>query len=136
MTDFTNIRNAIANLVSAVEDAANDLVTTANTQRVELIALYNRMRETNKDLCEFGSIVGDAGAALLDISELCEDVAVKAPAAIEIGADRLPECNYEDLDDFCDECGRAIVNGDDATITDEGLILCADCHPITDELDT
>lgn len=109
MTDFTNIREALNTLLEAVDNTATELITTANGQRKELIALYARMRETNEDLAEFGTMVGEMGGALLDIEELCEDVATKANNAIESGADRTPDCDYEELVDFCDECGKAIV---------------------------
>lgn len=127
MTDFTPIRNALANLLEVIDGTAASLIGTANSQRQELIALYGRMRETNADLVEFGSMVGEVGAELLDVEELCEDVAAKAIDVIESGADRLPECPYESLVDFCDECGRAIVDGEEYSFDGANWFTCADC---------
>ena len=132
MTDFTNIREALSTLLNAVEDMTVALTTEANTQRKELIDLYARMRETNKDLGEFGAMVGETGTALLDFEDLCEDVAIKANTAIESGADMVPECDYEDLVEFCDECGRAIVEGEEYDSDIGGWFVCADCMPKTE----
>ena len=127
MTDFTNIREALNTLLEAVDDTAAELITAANGQRKELIALYARMRETNEDLTEFGTMVGEVGTALLDIEELCEDVATKATDAIESGADRLPDCDYQVLVDFCDECGQAIVEGEDYEVNAGDWYTCERC---------
>ena len=127
MTDFTNIREALSNLLTAVEDTAVQLTNEANAQRRELIALYARMHETSKDLCEFGAMIGETGAALLDIEDLCEDVAVKATTAIEGGADCTPSCDYEEFIDFCDECGREIVEGDEYDTEAGGFVICPEC---------
>ena len=127
MTDFTNIREALNTLLEAVDNTATELITAANGQRKELIALYARMRETNEDLAEFGTMVGEVGGALLDVEELCEDVATKANAAIESGADKTPDCDYEELVDFCAECGRAIVEGEEYERNAGDWYTCEHC---------
>ena len=133
MTDFTNIRTALENLLEAVDNTAAELITTANSQRKELIALYTKMRETNEDLAEFGTMVGEVGGALLDIEELCEDVATKANDAIESGADRTPDCDYQVLVDFCDECGKAIVEGEEYELNAGDWYTCEKCLAVYDE---
>ena len=127
MTDFTNIRTALSNLLEAVADTATDLTMTANAQRKELISLYARMRETNKNLCEFGTMIGEVGTALIDIEDICEDVAMKATAAIDGGADCTPNCDYEEFIDFCDECGNEIVEGDEYDTEAGGFVICPAC---------
>ena len=137
MTDFTNIRNALETLLEAVDHTAAELITTANGQRKELIALYTKMRETNEDLAEFGTMVGEVGSALLDIEGLCEDVATKANDAIESGADRTPDCDYQVLVDFCDECGKAIAEGEEYEQCAGGLCTCERClkeYEVADQL--
>ena len=133
MTDFTNIREALNTLLEAVDNTAAELITAANGQRKELIALYARMRETNEDLAEFGTMVGEVGTALLDIEELCEDVATKANDAIESGADRTPDCDYQVLVDFCDECGKAIVEGEEYEVNAGDWYTCEDCLNVYEE---
>lgn len=127
MTDFTNIRNALDNLLAVLDSATADLVGTANAQRKELLALYGRMQATNADLAEFGSLVGDVGAAMLDIEEMCEDVATKVQNVIENGIDETPSANYEDFVGFCDTCGDEILVGEEYSYDGDNGFVCGDC---------
>lgn len=127
MTDFTNIRTALDNLLAVLDSATADLVGTANEQRKELLALYGRMQATNADLIEFGSMVGEVGAAMLDIEELCEDVATKAQNVLEGGIDETPVCNYEEFVGFCDSCGNEILEGEEYSFDGDNGFVCGDC---------
>ena len=127
MTDFTNIREALDNLLSVLDSATADLVGTANEQRKELLALYGRMQATQADIVEFGSMVGETGAAMLDIEELCEDVATKVQNAIEGGLDEIPSCNYEAFVGFCDSCGNEIFEGEEYSFDGDNGFVCGDC---------
>ena len=127
MTDFTNIREALDNLLSVLDSATADLVGTANEQRKELLALYGRMQATSADLIEFGSIVGEAGAAMLDIEELCEDVASKVQNVIENGIDEAPIVNYEDFVGFCETCGDEIMVGEEYSYDGDNGFVCGSC---------
>lgn len=132
-TDFTNLRNALDNLLAVMEHTAADLLGTANQQRRELVELYARMSDTQADISEFGEMMSEAAGAFDDISDVCSDTAVKITDAIESGCDRVPECNYEDLVEFCDECGRAIVDGENYDCTASGWYICADHLPAEDD---
>jgi hypothetical protein len=127
MTDFTNIRTALDNLLAVLDSTTADLVGTANAQRKELLDLYGRMQETNADLNEFGSMVGEVGAAMLDIEELCEDVATKAQNVIEGGLNETPGVNYEDFVGFCETCGNEILAGEEYSYDDDNGFVCGDC---------
>jgi hypothetical protein len=127
MTDFTPIRNALDNLLAVLDSATADLVGTANAQRRELLDLYGRMQATNADLIELGSIVGDAGAAMLNIEEMCEDVASKAQNVIEGGLDEIPAADYEDFVGFCETCGNEILVSEEYDRDGDGELVCADC---------
>ena len=127
MTDFTNIRTALDNLLAVLDSATADLVGTANEQRKELLALYGRMQATNADLIEFGSMVGEAGAAMLDLEELCEDVATKAQNVIEGGLDETPGVDYEVFVGFCDNCGNEILEGEEYSFDGDNGFVCGDC---------
>lgn len=127
MTDFTNIREALDNLLTVLDNATADLVGTANAQRKELLALYGRMQATNADLLEFGSMVGEAGAAMLDIEELCEDVVSKVQNVIEGGIDETPNVDYEDFVGFCETCGGEILVGEECSFDGGNGFVCVDC---------
>lgn len=127
MTDFTNIREALDNLLTVLDDTMDGLILTANEQRKELLSLYGRMQATNADLIEFGSIVGEAGAAMLDIEEMCEDVVTKVQNVIENGIDEAPIADYEDFVGFCETCGSEILVGEEYSCDGDGELMCADC---------
>jgi hypothetical protein len=131
--DFTSLRESAQSFMASMEGALTDLLGIANAQRKELISLYQRMADTQADIKEFSEITAEVAETFDAITDVAEDVVVKVGNAIEGGADLTPECNYEDLAEFCDECGRAITNDEDYTEEAGGFVLCADCHPINDE---
>jgi hypothetical protein len=116
-----------------MEGALTDLLEMANGQRKELLSLYQRMADTRADITEFSEITAEVAETFDAITDVAEDVVRKVDNAIDGGADLTPDCNYEDLADFCDECGRAIINDEDYTEEAGGFVLCADCHPIEEE---
>ena len=131
--DFTPLRESAQSFMASMEGALTDLLSTANGQRKELLSLYQRMADTQADIKEFSEITAEVANTFDDITDVAEDVVVKVGSAIEGGADLTPACDYEDLADFCDECGRAITHDEVYTEDAGGFILCADCHPIEDE---
>ena len=133
--DFTSLRETAHSFMASVEGALTDLLGIANGQRKELLSLYQRMADTQADIKEFSEITAEVAETFDAITDVAEDVAVKVGTAIEGGADLTPDCNYEDLAEFCDECGRAITNDEDYTEEVGGYVVCADCHPIKDEDD-
>lgn len=133
--DFTSLRETAHSFMASMEGALTDLLGIANGQRKELLSLYQRMADTQTDIKEFSDIAAEVAETFDAITDVAEDVVVKVGNAIEGGADLTPDCSYEDLADFCDECGRAITNDEDYTEEAGGFVLCADCHPIEDETD-
>ena len=131
--DFTSLREAAQNFMASAEGTLTDLLGIANGQRKELISIYQRMADTQADIKEFSEITAEIAVTFDGITDVAEDVAMKVGNAIEGGADLTPDCDYEDLAEFCDECGRAITIDEDYTEEAGGFVLCADCHPINDE---
>lgn len=131
--DFTSLRETAQNFMASMEGTLTDLLGIANAQRKELLSLYQRMAETQADIKEFSEITAEVAETFDAITDVADDVVAKVGNAIEGGADLTPECDYEDLVEFCDECGRAITNDEDYTEEAGGFVLCADCHPISDE---
>ena len=127
MTDFTNIRTALDNLLAVIDNTAAELIGTANEQRKELLSLYGRMQATQADLHELGAIVGEAGSAMLDVEEICEDVGAKMQGVLEGGIDETPVCNFEVFMGFCSNCGDEIVSGEEYSLDEDNGFVCADC---------
>jgi hypothetical protein len=116
-----------------MEGALTDLLGIANGQRKELISLYQRMADTQADITKFAEITAEVAETLDDLTDVAENVVMRVGSAIDGGADFTPDCDYEDIAEFCDECGRAITYDEDYTEEEGGFVLCADCHPIEDE---
>lgn len=133
-TDFSNLRETLANFLNAVEQTSSDLIEKANEHRTTLLNLYAEIRDNRKDIIEFGEIMDEASIVLGEIGDLHTDVAYKIDAVLTDGADTVPECNYEDFIDYCVECGKVITDEEGAGYSDDGLV-CADCL-IVDEPET
>lgn len=129
-TNFDELRTIANDFAAKMESAFEDLLGTANEQRRELINLYGRMNATREDLLEFAEITDELAMVFDGITEVSHDVACKIEAAMYDGGNFVPECNYEDFTEFCDVCGRAILNTEECTIEDGGEVACVDCHPI------
>ena len=125
-TDFSNIREALANFLNAVEQTSSDLIEKANEHRTNLLNLYAEIRDNREDIVEFGEIMDEASVVLGEIGDLHTDIAYKIDAVLTDGADIVPECNYEDFIDYCVECGKVITDEDGAGYNENGFI-CADC---------
>ena len=130
-TDFSNIREALANFLNAVEQTSSDLIEKANEHRTNLLNLYAEIRDNREDIVEFGEIMDEASVVLGEIGDLHADIAYKIDEVLTDGADIIPECNYEDFVDYCVECGKVITDEDGAGYNGDGFI-CADCL-ITDK---
>lgn len=131
--DFTSLRENAHSFMASMEGALNDLLDVANSQRKTLISLYQRMTDTQADIKEFAEIAAEVSETFDNIADVAEDVIVKVDNAMKGGADLTPDCDYEDLADFCDECGRAITKDEDYTEEVGGFVICADCYPVKDE---
>jgi hypothetical protein len=134
-TNFDELRTIANDFATKMESAFEDLLSTANGQRRELIDLYGRMTATRADLLEFAEITDELALVFDGITEVAHDVACKIDTVMCDGGNFVPECNYEDFTEFCDVCGRAILNTEEYTIEDGGHIACADCHSLDEDVE-
>lgn len=126
-TNLTNLRESLNNFKSMMEQAFSELLDTANEQRREFLELRDRMSRTHSEITELGEVMRGAVDTFDLIGYQCDTTAERIADAIESGAARVPTCNYEELVEFCDECGKPIANGDPYIYTATGEYLCADC---------
>lgn len=133
--ELTNLRESLNNFKAMMEEAFNELLDTANQQRREFLDLRDRMSRTHAEITELGEIMNGAVDTFDLIDYQCDSIAERIADAIESGAARVPTCNYEELVEFCDECGKPISNGDPYIYTATGEYLCADCAGKDDTTD-
>lgn len=125
--DFTPMNEALNALAESINAAHSHLTAKANAERVELMVLFAKMRETHEDFETFGTMMtstaqtlGYAGASMIEYAKLID-------ATIEGGEGSIPECDYEEFVDFCDGCGRTVTVHDQGYIKDGEDCLCPEC---------
>lgn len=129
-TDFSNLRETLANFLNAVEQTSSDLIEKANEHRATLLNLYAEIRDNREDIIEFGEIMDETSVVLGEIGDLHADIAYKIDAVLIDGVDIIPSCNYEDFVAICDECGVGITVDGDYEIDDNGHTLCSECSAL------
>ena len=102
-----NFHEALSATLTAIREAQAEMYAEANGQRQQLRDLLASMRGTARNFHDISQIVGEAGMALLDISE---DMAEMADKIHESTYDftYLPEGSYEGFVGICEECGREV----------------------------
>ena len=85
------------------------------------------MEETRADILEYGKMLGDLADVLDETNDTCRDLATKITTVIYEGVDAVPTVPYEEFVDFCDNCGREIVVGEDYTSNTGHWYVCAEC---------
>ena len=130
--NFDTINELFATALGTLSKAADELIHEANSQRRELIGLFNRMNETKHDLHDLGNVLEKAGNALYELGEKCHDIGDKVNETLECGAERLPEIDYENVEDYCNVCGGVIAHGDEYDVSDGNWVVCSHCTVDTD----
>ena len=132
--DFTPIREALNSLTQTIADMHKEMLAKANAERVELIALYARMKDTQSDLDELAMVAADASKELAAVDEVATAHAVLIEDAIYGGPENIPDCDYEAFVGFCDECGGSVDARTD--YHKEGdVLMCAECHDFYEKVE-
>jgi hypothetical protein len=121
---YTELKLAIFNLTESINAIATALFNKANQQKEELAQAARNLEITNSEIQEVVGILdelsaitkinGSLSAASTNIKELIDDVVVF-------------ESNVEAFDGYCDICGAEITVSDEATVTEEMGLICAEC---------
>lgn len=140
-TILTGVKDALNAALAAITNGQAALFNQANTEKAQLLALLADMQETREATKEFGTICGEAGAALLDIEEKNFDVSANLKLILDDFND-IPVMPIEKFVDFCDECGREISEDEDYVTDGIDHFVCAGCltkeedEPTEDETET
>lgn len=124
---FEPIREAIDNLVAVMNEAMFGLLAKANSEREELLNIYQRMEQTAADTHELANLSDYAASQLDAVGDLSDDLATKLVHTICGGVAETPTCPYEDFVEFCDECGHSITTSEKYTHDNAGWYLCESC---------
>lgn len=134
-TIYTTIRKLFDSALSEVVALNTDLLTRANTERSEMLALITRMRATQGDIRMLGNVCSEMAAELSDIYCEANDIANKIGDALDEPTTLCPETPYENLVGFCEECGKEVTYEDLGYCYDpeDDSVVCGDCASINDE---
>ena len=133
-TNFTSLRESLAQLVSDMNDTMQQIMENANEKRAQLLAIYGELFDAAADLTEFGTIVGETAMALADIEEASLECA-GVVADVVSGVEDIPTCDFEKFVGWCDTCGGCIVDGEEYTEAAAGWLTCENCLHANDPVD-
>ena len=124
-TILTSVKDALTTAVDTIKSAQKALFEQANTEKANLIKLLGEMAETKAAIGTLGDICGDAGDALITISDDQLEVADKISNVIDFND--IPYAGYQNFVEFCDECGDEILVGEKYDTDGKGYFKCANC---------
>lgn len=120
--DFTAIHEATASFCNAMAEFKKDLFDAANTQRKELLTIYQRMTNTQADIETFGDIMDGVANTLSNVVCECQDISEKIDMAIINGFDSVPAGSYEVYVDTCEVCGLDVTADQEYTEGEFGYV--------------
>jgi hypothetical protein len=130
-TILTSVKDALNTAVDTIKSAQKALYEQANTEKYNLIKLLQEMAETKAAIGTLGTICGDAGDALLTLSDGQLEVVDKISNVIDFND--IPCAAYQEFVEFCDECGDEILVGEEYDTDGKGYFKCANCIAMEEE---
>ena len=135
-TRISNITKAIDTLLAELVAANKEILQQANNEREEMNALIARMTNTQSDILALNEVYEEVADELHNMAEEHAELAGKIACALDAPVQYCPSVPYENLVDFCDQCGAEIVYDDHYTDDPDGSgILCGDCSLVEVESD-
>ena len=121
---MTELKAAVSNIVSVINSTATELLKTANERKEALakaeLELYHSYQDINEfvgtieELSKIGLLSGTMLRANDNIKDLLDDI-------------QIFEANVEDFDGYCDKCGVEITCSEEALVTPDNELFCAEC---------
>lgn len=126
MTNLENVKSNLTTLVDSINALYTNTLTSLADKKTTLLALLDDIRADHATLSTLGTICGDAGAALLDASEKCDNLCDVVDDVI-FGYDSIPEGPLDTFVDYCADCGKELHVTDAYVDAGDGCIVCMDC---------
>lgn len=132
MNTIERLTNAADSFMSEFAAVIADLHTTANTQRKALLAIIADMQGTQMVLEGVSAVATEVSEVMEGLACDCDELNSKMGDAIDDPADACPDCNFEELVGYCENCGTALTD-DTCVMDDDGNLYCTDCAPEQEE---
>jgi hypothetical protein len=103
--DLTNVREALDNVVVAVKGLYDGIVEEANQERLELLALYGRMRDTQYHLNTLNGFARQTAESLVGIADDGTAISMAIEDVMGGGVEAVHLASYSNFAGFCEICG-------------------------------
>lgn len=132
-TIANNIRKSMDTLLAEFVAINTQMLKQANAEREEMLALLARMTETRETFAAMEEVYMEIADEFGSFATDCAEFVDKISDAIEDPTGLCPSIAYEDLQGFCETCGKEISYSEKAYDTDgDGYIECAKCAEATE----
>ncbi len=126
MTNLENVKSNLTALVDSINALYTNTLVSIADKKTALLTLLDDIRADYATLATLGTICGDAGAALLDANEKCDNLCDVIDDVI-FGYDSIPEGPLDTFVDYCADCGKELHVTDAYADAGDGFIVCMDC---------
>ena len=130
--DLTNVMEALDNVVVAVKGLYDGIVEEANQERLELLALYGRMRDTQYHLNTLNGFTRQTADALVKVADEGTSVSMAIEDVIEGGVEAVHLASYSNFAGFCEICGGEMTLDSETVKFGDGRAH-VECFDIEDE---
>ena len=126
MNRLNAISTSLNTILSEIANLNRDLIDTADSQKANLLEILAQLGATRSTMRGLSSLCESAGAALLDVSEACDEVVDKVDETLD-WVDGIPVGSYSTFVGFCENCGVELHVSDSYEHIDNYEVLCTKC---------
>ena len=130
--DLTNVMEALDNVVVAVKGLYDGIVDEANQERLELLALYGRMRDTQYHLNTLNGFARQTAESLVGIADEGTAVSMAIDNVAEGGVEAVHLASYSNFAGFCEICGGEMTFDSETVKFGDGRAH-VECFDVEDE---
>ena len=130
--DLTNVMEALDNVVVAVKGLYNGIVEEANQERLELLALYGRMKDTQYHLNVLNGFARQTAESLVKVADEGTSVSMAIEDVIEGGVEAVHLASYSNFAGFCEICGGEMTLDSETVKFGDGRAH-VECFDVEDE---
>lgn len=130
--DLTNVMEALDNVVVAVKGLYDGIVEEANQERLELLALYGRMRDTQYHLNTLNGFARQTAESLIGIADEGTAVSMAIEDVMGGGVEAVHLASYSNFAGFCEICGGEMTFDSETVKFGDGRAH-VECFDVEDE---
>jgi hypothetical protein len=126
MNKINTVSIAFENALNALNDLRDDLVTSIDQQKTQLLGLLDNIAVDTNDLSDLGKVCRTVGNALLALSDDFATITDNIHNTILV-RDEIPVGSISTFRGYCADCGLELHIGDTFMDDGDGEIHCMAC---------